>query len=105
MERPKMNRKVHRSGPVERSDSQFKNPENPSNRTFLYPCIQEVASSSRTYEKHHFPGLYTSDIYMRPGHDQDSNVVNRFCSKWRPPARIQARVYASVRGIPLYAWC
>src|SRR5258705_12929056 len=71
MQRPKMKRKAHRSGPVERSESQFKNLENPSNRPFLHPCIQEAASSSRTYEKHHFPGLYTSDIYMRPGQDQD----------------------------------
>src|SRR5258705_13022480 len=80
MERPKMNRIAHRSGPVERSGSQFKNPENPSNRPFLYPCIQASSSSSRTYEKHHFPGLYTSDIYIRPGQDQDSDIVHRFCS-------------------------
>src|SRR5258705_11312044 len=83
MKRPKMNRKAHRSGPVECLDSQLKNPENPSNRQFLYPCIQEAASSSRTYEKHQFPGPYTSDIYMRPGQDQDSDVVHRLCSKWR----------------------
>src|SRR5258705_13740072 len=37
MERPKMNRKSQRSAPVQRSGSQFKNPENPSN-TSLYPC-------------------------------------------------------------------
>ena len=37
MERPKMNGKSQRSGPVERSCSQLKNPENPSN-TSLYPC-------------------------------------------------------------------
>ena len=37
MEHPKMNRKSQRSGPVERSDCQFKNPENPSNAR-LHPC-------------------------------------------------------------------
>src|SRR5258705_1644488 len=92
MERSKMNRKAQISGPVQRSDSQFKNPENPSNRAFLYPCTQEAASSSRTFEKHHFLDPYTSGIYMRPGQDQDSDVFHRFCSKWRPPARIQARI-------------
>src|SRR5258705_5374938 len=130
MERPKMNRKAHRSGPVERSDSQFKNPENPSNRPFFYPYIQEAASSSRTYDKHHFPGPYTSDISMRPGQDQDSDVIHRFCSKWRPPATCSYLTdfqeiltgYLSVAqghffeifcsswdspstGIPIDAWC
>src|SRR5258705_13717643 len=50
MERPKMNRESQRSAPVQRSGSQLKIPENPSNRPFLYPCIQEAASSSRTNE-------------------------------------------------------
>src|SRR5258705_12768772 len=37
MERPKMNKKSQRSAPMQRSGSQFNNPENPSN-TRLYPC-------------------------------------------------------------------
>ena len=88
-----MNRKAHRSGPVERPDSQLKILKI---RQIVQSCIRAYkrppVGAEQPMKKHHYPGLCTSDIYMRPGQDQDSDVGHRLCSKWRPPAQIQARI-------------
>src|SRR5258705_11831242 len=81
MERPMMNKGSQISGPVERSDTQLKILKIRQMRA----CIRAGGRhSSRTYEQHHFPGPALVSCKSLMCRDQETAVVHRFCSKWRP---------------------
>src|SRR5258705_13808970 len=86
IERPKMNKKSQRSAPVQRSDIQLKNPENPSN-TRLYPCRRPPfrAEPMNNTRQHHYPGPTLLSCKCLMCTDQESVVFHRlFCSNRRP---------------------
>src|SRR5258705_13450521 len=100
MERPKMNRKSQRSVPVQRSGSQLKIPQNPSKKVSCTD-VQEAPILSRTYEQHHYPSPALVPCKCLMCTDQESDVVHRFCSNWRPLVGTDTRM-AYVTGLKDY---